>query len=375
MKAFSLSIFQKILITMLLVAVVPLSVIWYINYQNTIKQTTDGVNKQLADVSDKLVGYVSNWVTMNLKVLNQNGALADIVSMDGAKQKPILKSMLEEYKWSYLVFTTGPDGMNIGRSDDLKLLDYSDRTYFKDVMGGAPMGKQVLISKTTGKPAVILAAPIHTADKYTGAKKISGLIAMGMSIAEMSERITNLRIGKTGYAFLLDENGKVVAHQKEEYADKSADFSKHPAFVQRPQTGKALITYDDGGKNVIAYVQNTDHGWTMVAQQDYDEAFRPVRDANWNAFILLVATLAAVTLIAYWFSQQLASPIRNLTRLADEMSRGRTVVKIDEAKRGDEIGALAAAIDRMGTSIRLAIERLSAKAPAAPRAETERRTG
>ena len=299
MKFLNLSIFQKILVTMLFVAIVPLSAIWYINYQNTIQQTTDGVNKQLADVSDKLVSYVSNWVAMNLKVLNQNGALADITSMDGARQKPVLKSILDEYKWSYLVFTTGADGMNIGRSDDLKLLDYSDRAYFKDIMNGAPMGKQVLISKTTNKPAVILAAPIHLTDKTTGVQKIGGLIAMGMSIAEMSERITNLRIGKTGYAFLLDENGKVVAHQKEEYADKAADFSKHPAFVQRPQSGKAMITYQDGGKDVIAYVQKTDHGWTMVAQQDYDEAFAPVRAANWNAGVLLAATLALVTLIAY----------------------------------------------------------------------------
>jgi methyl-accepting chemotaxis protein len=44
------------------------------------------------------------------------------------------------------------------------------------------------------------------------------------------------------------------------------------------------------------------------------------------------------------------------------MSRGRVVAQIVEVKRGDEIGALASAIDRMGTSIRLAIEKLSAKA-------------
>jgi methyl-accepting chemotaxis protein len=145
--------------------------------------------------------------------------------------------------------------------------------------------------------------------------------------------------------------------------------------VQRPQTGKKLISYRDGDKNVIAYVQKTDQGWTMVAQQDYDEAFRPVRDANWNALILLIATLAVVTMIAYIFSQQLANPIRRLTRIADEMSRGRTFAKIAEASRGDEIGALAAAIDRMGTSIRLAIERLRAihKQPAnEPRLRAER---
>jgi methyl-accepting chemotaxis protein len=96
-------------------------------------------------------------------------------------------------------------------------------------------------------------------------------------------------------------------------------------------------------------------------QQDADEAFQPIRDANKKALLLLLVTVLVVTAIAYLFSQQLANPIRNLTRIADEMSRGRAIAKINEVHRGDEIGTLAAAIDRMGTSIRLAIERLSAK--------------
>ena len=362
-KWFHLGIFQKILITMLVVAIVPLSTIWYIDYRNSIERISNATDQQLADISDKLVSQVNDWVTMNLKVLNQNAALAEMISMDGRKQSPILRSILDEYKWSYLVFTIGPDGMNVGRSDDLKLLDYSDRTYYKDVMNGVPMGKQVLISKTTGKPAVILSAPIFAADKKTGEKKIAGVIAIGMFIAEMSERITNLRIGRTGYAFLLDENGKVVAHQKEEYAATSADFSKHPAFQNRPAGGKKKLIYDDeNGKKVIAYVQTTKQGWLMVAQEDYDEIYAPIQEANYQALILFGVTLVIVLLIAYLLSQRLSSPIRNLTRVADEMSRGRVVAQIAEVKRGDEIGALAGAIDRMGTSIRLAIEKLSAKA-------------
>lgn len=54
------------------------------------------------------------------------------------------------------------------------------------------------------------------------------------------------------------------------------------------------------------------------------------------------------------------------------MSHGHTIVKIDEATRGDEIGALAAAIDRMGMSIRIAIERLSAKPADNPPAQVSR---
>jgi methyl-accepting chemotaxis protein len=160
---------------------------------------------------------------------------------------------------------------------------------------------------------------------------------------------------------LLDEAGKVVAHQSEGYADKMADFSKHPAFLERDPSGKKQLVYDDNGNKVIAYVQPTAQGWFMVAQQDYNEAFAPVREANLKALVLLAMTFAGVTLIAYWFSQALTNPIRNLTHVADEMSRGRVVVKIDEVNRNDEIGSLARAIDRMGTSIKLAMDRLTKK--------------
>jgi methyl-accepting chemotaxis protein len=348
------TIFQKMLITMLLVALVPLSVIWYIDYRDAMSRISATIDQQLADASNKLVSHVNDWVTMNLKVLNQNAAVADMTSMDAKKQNPLLQTILNEYRWSYLVFTIGPDGMNIGRSDSEEPKNYADRGYFTDVMNGQPMGKQVVISKTTNKPSLIVSAPI----KGTGFQP-RGVIAMGMSIGELSERITNLRIGKTGFAFLLDETGKVVAHQSEGFADKMADFSKHPAFVGRDPAARKQLVYDDNGREVIAYVQPTAHGWYMVAQQDHAEAFAPIRRANQKALVLLALTFAGVTLIAYWFSQALTNPIRNLTHVADEMSRGRVVVKIDEISRNDEIGSLARAIDRMGTSIKLAIERLS----------------
>lgn len=352
--ALSPSIFQKMLITMLFVSLVPLSVIWYIDYRDSMARISGNIDQQLADASNKLVANVNDWVTMNLKVLNQNAALADMTTMDAKKQNPLLRTILNEYRWSYLVFTIGPNGMNIGRSDDESPKDYSDRVYFTDVMNGRPMGQQVVISKTTNKPSLIVSAPI----KGAGIQP-SGVIAMGMSISELSERITNLRIGKTGFAFLLDGTGKVVAHQSEGYADKMADFSKHPAFVGRDPSAQKRLVYDDNGRQVIAYVAPTAHGWFMVAQQDYDEAFAPIGEANQKALILLLATFAGVTLIAYAFSQRLTNPIRNLTHAADEMSRGRVVVKIDEINRNDELGSLARAIDRMGTSIKLAIDRLS----------------
>ena len=135
----------------------------------------------------------------------------------------------------------------------------------------------------------------------------------------------------------------------------------HPAFLARPEQGKKQIVYEEDGKKRVAYVQTTQNGWTMVTQQDHEEAFAPLRDTTRNALVLLVLTIITVSGVAYLFSQRLSRPIRDLTRIADDMSRGRVVTRMKEAERTDEIGNLARAIDRMGTSIRLAMDRLMAK--------------
>jgi len=69
-----------------------------------------------------------------------------------------------------------------------------------------------------------------------------------------------------------------------------------------------------------------------------------------------------VSAVAYWLGHRLADPIRRLTTLADNISRGEMSGKILETERGDEIGALARAIERMSVSIQMAMGRLRKRA-------------
>src|SRR5581483_3345792 len=143
MKFLNLSIFQKILVTMLFVAVVPLSAIWYVNYSDATERISSNIDQQLTDVSTKLVQFVDQWVMMHTRLLKQHAATPDILSMDPKRQHPVLRSIISEYDWIYGVITLAPNGMNVGRYDDKKPEDYSDRVYYKQVIGGAPVGMQV----------------------------------------------------------------------------------------------------------------------------------------------------------------------------------------------------------------------------------------
>lgn len=353
-KQLRFGIFPKVLLTMIVVAVIPLGAIWYVNYRSGVQRISGQVDQQLGDRAEAIASYVDAWVDMNVKMLRQNATLDDIVTMEAKRQRRTLLSIANEYKAVYLAFTIAPDGVNVGRSDQESPKNYGDRIYVQQVLRGAPLGQQVVISRTNGQPALILSVPV------VAEQRLAGVLAIGMTINDVSTGITNVQIGRTGYAFLLDSAGKVIAHPKREYAETLKDMSQHPTFLGASDVVEKRVTYNnEQGKPVLGYARKSKYGWTLVVQQDVEEAYAPIAEANRNALILLALTLVFVGLVSFFLAQRLTQPIRRLTRTADEMSRGNLKATIGEVSRADEIGALARAVDRMGASIKVAIGRLA----------------
>jgi methyl-accepting chemotaxis protein len=344
-------IFPKLLLTMLVVTLVPLGAIWYLDYRTESENLSNQVEQRLSSQADTMVGYVDAWVEMHLRMLRQNAALDDLASMDAKKQKPLLRAITGEYKWVYLAFTIAPDGNNIGRNDEEPPRFYGDRGYFKQAIDGRQMGQEVVISRTTGQPAVILSVPIWKLDK------VLGVLAVGTSISDVTTTIANAKIGQTGFVFLVDDQGKVIAHPNARDSLKA-----HPAIVALGADPRKQLVYTDAsGKRVIAFAEKTKYGWTLVAQQDHEEAYQPLAEANRKALILLGVTVLFVVLASYALASGLTRPIRKLTQISDGISRGNLGAAIAETRRSDEIGSLARAIERLRASVKLAVDRLGAR--------------
>jgi methyl-accepting chemotaxis protein len=360
---FALKIFHKILLTMLAVAFIPLGGLLYISGYQLEQDWRRNVHLNLALTAEGLVGKVNGWADMNLRALREAALLPAIASMNPTQQKPVLKAIQSTYEWAYLVFTTNREGQNISRSDDNPPQSYGDRNYFKQVLEGKPIGQEVVIGRTTQKPALILAGPIR-ATPASGATDLplAGIMAMAMHLVDVSTAVTGARIGQTGFAILVDQDNKIIAHGKpERVAQALQDFSAHPALQARDAAGEPIF-YEEEGRRIVAHAQKTRLGWTLVIQQNYDEAFAPLLEARRNSWLLIALSLVLMLGVAYALSRQLASPIWELTTVAETISRGGGFgQKIAGTERRDEIGALARAIERMAVSIKIAFERLRRK--------------
>jgi len=110
----------------------------------------------------------------------------------------------------------------------------------------------------------------------------------------------------------------------------------------------------------MGHVRGNRYDWVLVTRQDYEEISEPLKDVQQFFYILLIATIFVVSIIAWFFARTVVKPITTLTDIAERMSLGELDYEVN-IKSKDEIGLLAMAIERMRISLNLAMGRLRRK--------------
>ena len=342
----------KVVLLMLVVSLIPGAIYFALSFKQTHDRIVYDNERFGKQITRALTTEVEEWIDKNIRVLKAIAEMPAIRSMNRYEQEELLITIQKNYPWMYLVFTTDEYGMNVARNDGKDLKDYSDRQYVQDIMTGKAMAWQNLIGKTSKKPALVLAVPI-----VKNAKTV-GVLAAAMTRDAISKRIATWRQGKTGFAFLVDVNGKVIAHQIPAFVQKEKDLSGHPLVQAASANQLGLIEFTGSdGQAEIGFARKTQFGWILAIQQAQEEAFQSVTVVQTYALILLGITFVVVIIIALLASRAIVKPIRKLTEAANRISVGELDVVI-ETQSKDEIGDLAEAITRMQESIRLSIERL-----------------
>ncbi|MDY6792588.1 MAG: cache domain-containing protein [Thermodesulfobacteriota bacterium] len=355
-KKIRFGLFFKIVILMLVASLLPLGVYWSITFNKTSDLCLENAETFMAQTGLGVKNQVDEWIDKNVRVLNTAARLPEMIAMDRKRQEPVLKAIQKSYPWMYLVFTVDPNGFNTARSDGKPLKDYSDRQYYKGVIQGKKVSWQTLIGKTSKKPALVMAVPILKAGR------IVGVMAMASTIDDISKGVARWRHGRTGFAFLVDETGKVVSHQRKRYVIQQKNLNTHPLIqaYRKDKRAKTLQFKDERGREVLGHVLGNQYDWVLVVRQEAQEIHEPLKGVQYFFYILLIATILVVSIIAWFFARTVVKPIMTLTDVAERMSLGELDISVD-VKSKDEIGLLAQAVERMRISLNLAMSRLRRK--------------
>jgi HAMP domain-containing protein len=159
------------------------------------------------------------------------------------------------------------------------------------------------------------------------------------------------------YASLEDRNGKVLAHSLASFAEElksSTDYNgQDAAEIQKRQLmlrGRPVyetVVPVRGGRMGAVRVGF----WADVIEERVRQTLMPI--------VGLIAVLLIIGLIvAGILSHQILRPIRQLTSIADAMTKGDLDMTVEIHSR-DEIGELATSLERMRASLKAAMLRLT----------------
>jgi len=348
-----LTLFWRFFFVLTLAALLPMMVTWYIARGVTGENAERLAEARLRFEAAQIAARVDGWLQLNYESMAEHADTIAIRSMLPELQRPVLVAIANHQPWTQLVFTVGLDGVSLARSDSLAPINYSDRPYFKTAVAGQPMGQIIAISRTTNRPAWIFGVPIKDEQG-----KVVGVLAKTNGLNELTDLLANTKIGETGKAILLFQDGKLAGMTGAVFDKELRDWSKHKLFLARESVRGGVLRYDDDGRPTIAVLEPVRFGWLVAVQMDEAEALRPVAETDRTMLILLFVAALLAAAFAAVTTPGLTRPLVRLTTIAEDMSRGHFDHEIPGTDRRDEIGALSKAIERMTRSLRLAMERL-----------------
>ncbi|MDR3630600.1 MAG: cache domain-containing protein [Desulfocapsaceae bacterium] len=345
----------KVIIMLLLVSLLPGVAYFAISFNQTNQRIYEETNRSGMQTTEYLVKQADEWVDKNARLITMVAGLPQMPSMNREAQEAIIKDVQKKYPWIYLIHVLDMTGMDISRSDDGPLTDYSMRRYFHECREGKEVSFENVIGRTNKKPGLMLAAPIRNDGQ------VVGILVFATSFDQLTQIVINWRQGQMGSVFIADKEGKVIVHQNESFIQDQKDFSAHPLVVAAQKKIKDLVEFKDSDNvEMIGFSRMTGLGWTLALEQNKNEAYSLLKKTQTGAIILFVATVIGIIITAYFASRAIVAPIRRLTDAANRISVGELSVQIARTSH-DEIGDLADAITRMQDSIRLSIERLRRK--------------
>jgi methyl-accepting chemotaxis protein len=242
-----------------------------------------------------------------------------------------------------------PDGSSITSYSGAA--DVGDRDYFKAIMKedstfviGSPAQSQ-----TIGYAVVVMAQSINDRNG-----KPLGILAFEIKLASLSDVAASIKVGTSGFGWIIDQLGMTIAHRDEEKvlafnmleADKSG-------YKGMSQLGKKMLDSESGSgqwaspegieyRTIYASVPHTP-GWKLGITQTAAEISAPILQLQRILTIIFLVAFFLTLPVSFQLARSIAKPIK----IAGEDFRvlaegGADLTKKIALDRNDEVGDLVA---------------------------------
>ena len=354
------SLRHRLVFFVLLVVTVLAAVLTTVAYQHTYAAAEAGVRQNIAATTANKVAFINEWVHSRQRVVG-----SVLPRFGHGELKPVLDQALE---------AGGFDDMYVGQPDKT-MTQFSKATlvpagydptvrpwYVAAAATEGPIASPPYIDASTKQPIITFAQ---------GLRRNGQLVAVAggdVTLKRVVEEVTAAQLPGNGYAFLITQDGAVIAHPAADSAlKKISEVVPGLTPDSVPRDGAIHNTTLNGVKYFMVLQPVGKTGWLMGALVPHDAALAPVQHMLYTLLGVLAACIALAS-VAAWLG--IAQLMRGLANMRDAMrsvasGSGDLTLRLP-VKGNDELAEIAqafnqfvAALQQMFTQVRQYAESLA----------------
>ncbi len=390
-----MSIGTSLIIAFLILAIIPMSAVTYYNLTKGRNEVTKLIRSELISFSQSTAHSIEQLLIENQR--NSAMLAGDPLTKQfiAASEKDRQALSPQIYKMLQNFADTHPDYDSPGLLDangivlaalQKKLVgkDRSFRDYFQASIKGKPYISDILVGRATGRPGVFLTNPVISTEG-----KIIGIVILWLKADTIWEIIDNVKMGKQGIAYLLDQDGVIIAHPNRALLYNSLGKLKSEAIstinstirfgtikgtvtpfipknlgidklADRIATVQGPSTYyysspQNQRHHVVGYSSLEKQPWTVVIDLPEEQFLAPLNNLRTVAYISIGLVAVITIIISILFAKTITRPIRRLAEVSREVEHSRSFNPSDikDLTTGhDEIAHLGRVFSTMVLSLR-----------------------
>ncbi|SHH14203.1 methyl-accepting chemotaxis sensory transducer with Cache sensor [Thermosyntropha lipolytica DSM 11003] len=254
--------------------------------------------------------------------------------------------------------------------NDGKTANVADRDYFKEALQGKTYYSSSIVSKVDNSVVFVVATPV----RHYATGEIIGVLFGVIDGEKLSQLVSSISYGRTGYAFAVDGTGKFIADKnrervinQENYIEMAkTDPSLAPAAelmtrMARGEEGVYAYSFK-GEEKIAAYAPVKTTGWSIAVTAPKSEILENVSHLKWIVLVVTIIVLILALVLTIMMAGSIAAPIKAAVEHARLMAGGDFTREMPEIflKRRDEIGELAQAFHDMNAQMRELLKEVAA---------------
>jgi two-component system, NtrC family, sensor kinase len=187
-----------------------------------------------------------------------------------------------------------------------------------------------------------------------------------VSVAEVNlkfiwDTITQFKVGENGYAYVIDQRGRLIAHPDLSLVLRNTNLSNltqvRAAKTSRDDTTGEVVLDFRGRRVLTAYAPVAAPGWFVFVELPVSEAFAPLYDSIMRAIVLLVLGATLALLVGLFLLHRIVRPLEQLEEFtATVRSTKNYNLRFNYSSR-DEIGKLVGEFNHMLAELAAARDR------------------